>query len=169
MALVSYLPAVRKPIPHEPGEWMEFRKPTNLKGQDARDIEESKGRKSVRDFGAEIVKAMQMDPADDPTGEKAHARGRNLRKLQKDLYYDAENFDRTTLLRAGIVGWCYRDEDGKAINVTPDTIADLDEATAEWAKNFFAEMMRPSQEPDKSPAHSSAAAPAEPEGASAAV
>src|ERR1700754_5110992 len=67
MALVSFLPAQRVEIPHEPGNWIEFRKPSGAVVREARRVVESEGRKGVRDFGAEIVKDL-----DEATAQWAH-------------------------------------------------------------------------------------------------
>ena len=170
MALVSFLPPVRIPIPHGPGHWIAYRTPASTEVQAARDVEEAKGRRSVRDFGAEIVKAMQADPSDDPDGEKARLRMLRLKKVQQDSHYDPDNFDRLTLAKASIAGWSYtHPETGAAAPVNDSTVAGLDEPTAAWWHLEVVKRIKPSQEADKSPAGGGAPAHQEPEGASAAV
>lgn len=145
MALVSFLPPVKQDIPHEPGEWMEFRKPASRVVREARQIVESEGRRGVRDFGAEIVKAFTSGDDD----EKAIRRARQLEAAQE---YDIGQFDRDKLLTSAIVRWSYVDPVAKEpIEVTPQNIADLDEETARWAHQFVVDMMKPpSKEAHKS-------------------
>lgn len=164
MALVSFLPSQRVDIPHEPNCWMEFRKPSSALVAEARKIVEQEGRKGVRDFGAEIVKAFNTGEDDD----KAARRARKLAQLQE---YDPDQFDRSTLLagaeiggrtlQGAIVAWggpAYTDANGKVVLVNRTNVSDLDEATARWAHEHVVGLMKPpSQEVDKS--HPDAAAP----------
>lgn len=158
MALVSFLPAQRVEIPHEPGNWMEFRKPSSTVVREARKVAESEGRQGVRDFGAEIVKAFSSGDDD----EKAARRADHLAKLQE---YDPSQFDRATLLagatinglahRGAISTWggpAYTDPTGAVVAVTAQSVGDLDEATARWAVDVVIGLMRAdaSKEADKS-------------------
>lgn len=143
--LVSFLPPVPRDIPHEPGEHMLLRKPSGRVVEEARRIVESEGRRSVRDFGAEIVKAFMADRNEDAAVAK-------VRKLQKASAYDTDQFDRETLLKGGIVAWSYRDLDGKPIEVTATAIEALDEQTAQWALEEIVALIRPAAAGDKSPA-----------------
>lgn len=143
MALVSFLPADRFPIPHEPGQWMALKKPRSKAVKEARRIVESEGRRGVRDFGAEIVKALN-DGDDD---EKA---ARRLRKLEELEEYAPDQFDRDTLLLDAIKGWSYESEPGKMAPINAETVADLDEETARWAHHAIVGLMKRSKEADKS-------------------
>ncbi len=157
MALVSFLPAQRVEIPHESGNWFEYRKPSNAVVREARRVVESEGRRGVRDFGAEIVKAFSSGNDDD----KAVQRAAKLAKLQE---YDPEMFDRQTLLagatidgqavKGAIVRWggpAYMGDDGKTVPVCVESINDLDEATARWAHEHVVGLMKPpTPEVDKS-------------------
>jgi hypothetical protein len=137
MALVSFTPPVRKDIPHEPGEWMEFRKPAHRRVREARAVVESEGRRGVRDFGAEIVKALNEGDDD----EKAM---RRIKRLEREQEYHVDQFDRETLLRSTIVRWSYKDPaTGEPITVTDETIAELDEPTARWAHQHVVDLMKP--------------------------
>jgi hypothetical protein len=170
MGLVSFLPPLRIPIPHEPGEWIAFRKPSSTEVQAARDAEEAKGRRSVRDFGVEIVKAMQSDNSDDPTGEKAQQRMLRLKKLAKDSLYDKDNFDRAVLAKASIAGWSYRDpQTGEPVPVSQSPGDQMDEETADWWHGEVVNRIKPSQEADKSAPTGGAPAPQVAEEVSAAV
>lgn len=143
--LVSFLPPVRRTIPHEPEHYIRLRKPSGRAVQESRKAVEAEGRRGVRDFGAEVVKAFMADRDEDAAVSK-------VRKLQKASEYDTDNFDRETLLRSAIVDWSYTDAEGQPIPVTPETIAELDEQTAQWAFEETVAMMRPAPEADKSPA-----------------
>lgn len=117
---------------------MEFRKPSAKVAREARKLVEQEGRKSVADFGAEIVKAFQSGDDDD----KAVRRAAALAKAQE---YNPGNFDRERLLAGTIKAWSY----GAPVNA--DTIADLDEETARWAHQHVVGLMKPpTQEASKS-------------------
>lgn len=145
MAIVSYLPPIQVEIPHEPGEWMEFRKPASRVVKEARHVVESEGRRSFSDFGAEIVRVLMSGNDED----KAVRRANQLAKLQE---YEPDQFDRATLLRSAIVRWSYRDpKTGDSIQPTPELIEQLDEPTAHWAHRTVVDMIRPvTKEADKS-------------------
>lgn len=100
MALVSFLPPVRFDIPHEPGQWIEFRKPANRDVRKARQLAEREGRQGVRDLGAEFIKALRED--DDAKADKAMKRAKQLEAEQE---YAPAQFDRDTLLLASIADW----------------------------------------------------------------
>lgn len=145
MALVSFLPPVKEPIPHEAGEWMEFRKPSSKAAREARQMVEAEGRRGVRDFGPEIVKAFT-------TGDDDEKAVRRVRQLEAAQEYDINQFDRAKLLGSAITGWSYVDPEAKLpIKVTPENIEDLDEETARWAHQYAVNLMKPkTQEGDKS-------------------
>ena len=144
MALVSFLPPVRRDIPHEPEQWIDFRKPASRDVRKARKLAEQEGRQGLRDFGAEIVKALQSGGDDDATM-------RRIKRLEAEQEYHADQFDRGALLVASIRGWSYVDEGGKAIAVNEENIGLLDEQTARWAAQQVIGLMQPpTLEGDKS-------------------
>lgn len=150
MALVSFLPPDRRPIPHEPGQWMEFQKPTGPIASDARRIAEADGRKGVQDFGVEIVKALQDGDDDDVFARRFKRLEHQKELLEREQEYYPTQFDRDTLLKGCVKAWSYTDHEGRPVKVTPQTIADLDEATARWAHHTIVELMTPNKEADKS-------------------
>ena len=160
MSLVSFLPPTPVDVPHEPGNRIFFRRPRGEDVRLARHVAESDGRKGVRDYGAEIVKAMQTDTDDD----RFSRRVRQLQREEREQEYLPEQFDRLTLLKASIVGWHgpqYLDPiSGEMADVNEKTIAELDEQTARWAHHHIVDLIKPAtQEMDKralSPAASSA-------------
>jgi hypothetical protein len=116
---------------------MEIHKPGNRVVREARKIADQEGRRGVRDFGAEIVKALTAGDDD----ERAIRRARQLAKEQE---YDPAQFDRDALLCSAITRWSYVDpETGKELPVTPERIADLDEETARWAHLFVVDLIKP--------------------------
>jgi hypothetical protein len=143
--LVSFLPPIRATVPHEPGEWIEFRKPSSKVAQEAKRAVEAEGRKGMRDIGADIIKAF-MSGDDD---EKAV---RRARKMADAAAFDVSGFDRATLLQYAIVQWSYTDPvANRPIAVTPENIDELDEETARWAHQTVVDLMKPTtQEADKS-------------------
>lgn len=145
MGLVSFLPPVRQDIPHEPGEWMEFKKPSGAIVREARVAAESEGRKGVRDFGPEIVKAFMSGDDDDKAVRRTQA-------LERASTYNPSNFDRATLLRSTITAWSYVTPEGIPVPVSAETIAELDEATAQWAHEAVVALLKPpTAEDSKSP------------------
>ena len=146
MALVSFLPPTRVAVPHETGAYFDFKRPNAKAVARAREIAEAKGRQGIRDLGADIFQALQAGNDD----EKAVRRAKMLSEAQE---YTPAQFDRDALLAASIVGWSYLDERGKPVPVTPDTLADLDEATSAWAMREVVQMIAPrTGDDDKSPA-----------------
>ena len=152
MALVSFLPPVRREIPHEPDQWMDFRKPASKDVRAARKLAEAEGRQGLRDFGAEIVTALQSK-----TDSNDDAVMRRIAKLAAEQEYHADQFDRGALLAASIRGWSYMVPDETAVPVNPENIGLLDEQTARWAVQQVIDLMQPpSLEADKSDAPAAA-------------
>ncbi len=143
MALVSFGPPIRAQIPHEAGEWIEFRKPASSVAAKARKAAEKEGRQGVADFGPEIVRAFTAAGDD----ERAVRRTAMLAKAQE---YDLSQFDRETLLTGTITAWSYD------ATVTPDTIGQLDEATARWAHQYVVDLMKPPSSEDSKSAKATA-------------
>ena len=145
MALVSFLPAVRLAIAHEPDQWMELRAPSSKAVRAARKLAEQEGRQGLRDFGAEIVKALQADDNQERTQKR-------IAQWQREQEYHPDQFDRDALLRASITGWSYCDpQTGQPVPVNEKSLADLDEQTARWAVQQVIALMRPpTLEGDKS-------------------
>lgn len=106
----------RVDIPHEPGEWMEFRM---LSGKEFELAQERRLQRSIalmRSLGGELLDNVRGEPADGG---------------------DAENdplaaLDTDTLLYHGIVAWSYDEP------VTRENIDLLDERTRVWAARFLA-------------------------------
>lgn len=109
-------------IPHEPGHWLRLRKLSWTQLDEAR---RAKGRKVLRNMAndPEAVKLLAEVQAINADKPAATTPAEALTVPADPL----DEYDQQTLLEFGVVGWSY-DED-----VTPESIADLDEVTAEWA------------------------------------
>ncbi len=162
MALVSFFPPVRKEIPHEPGQWMEFRKPGNGLVTLARKAAESDSRRGIRDFGGEIFKVLSDRGSSTAEQDEVVRRAKRIEQAQA---YDVSQFDRNVLLcgaanpndparpfLGAIANWSYTDPDGKPVAPTADQIqGNLEEATAAWAHQVVVDMIKPATpEEDKS-------------------
>jgi hypothetical protein len=130
MALVSFSDPVRRDIPHEPGQWMDLRKPSNKACRQARKIVSSEFRERIQQLGADLFRVIR-------DGEVAAASEAPVVKPEDADRYAPEQFDRDTLLASAIKAWSY------AAPVTAETIADLDETTARWAHETVVELMQP--------------------------
>ena len=138
MGLVAFLPPVRKDIPNEPGQWMEFRKPPGAVVREARSAIEKAGRQGVRDFGPEIVKAFT-------SGDDDAKAARRTRELERQSAYDPSMFDRPTLLGYALKAWSYdavlpADDAAERGQILEKM---LEEATAQWAHEQIVTMLKP--------------------------
>ncbi len=152
--LVSFLPPVRKPIPHEPGQWMEFRKPGNGLVTEARKRKDAEGRRGLSDFGVEIFNAIRKSGSEDEQNEVV----KRMQRIEKLQEYHPDQFDRNILLGGAsnpndpnqpflgaIAGWSYLDANGQPVPATADQIqTNLDEPTAAWAHGVVVDMLKPS-------------------------
>lgn len=118
----------KKDIPHETGEWMEFKELGWRTFQAAREARSRQALVNFRDLGPEFLKSMQQTPSE-PT-EEAPAKKEDL----------ADTFDMGMLLRASITAWSYD------VPCTEANIDELDEKTAAWALKMIDEIHFPSEE-----------------------
>ena len=107
---------IKVEIPHEQGQWMEFRKLPWKALKEARKVRTGENLEVIKALGAEFVKAMQEGNED----EEARVRSR-----LRDLEYDRSNFDVGVLLTKSLCAWSY-DQDVTELDL-------LDEPTAVWA------------------------------------
>lgn len=106
-------------IPHEPGEWMLFKRLSWRQLDEASDIASDASFERIKKMGAEMVEA--------------------LRTTIKVVEAPQANYDRAYVLNTGIVKWSYSDE------VNQENIDALDEATAAWA---YAEILKLNEDKD---------------------
>jgi hypothetical protein len=105
--------AKRVEIPHEPGEWMQFRALGGKKLGEARQARSLAQIATLRAMGSDVLSAIKGATVED-ADEKPNAS-------------PLDEFDVDTLLRSGITAWSY---DAK---VNPANIDELDEKTRQWA------------------------------------
>ena len=121
------------PIPHEDGQWMQFRRLSWLEMTEAAETAERRSVKKMTQFGSEAVGAIiashektaaataDTDGDGDATPTKAPTVG---------------SYDRESLLESGIVAWSYEEK------VSQKTIKQLDAETARWAAEQIFELSR---------------------------
>ncbi len=117
--------------PSEAGVEFQLRRLSWKQLREARSVQESAQRGLLKDFGEEgvkLIKALQSGEVDEAELREA---------VKSSDSYALSNFDLGTLLLSGIAGWSYD------APVTPETIENLDEATAVWAGQTILDMTRP--------------------------
>jgi len=105
-------------IPHEPGEWMLFKRLSWRQLDEASDIASDASFERIKKMGVEMVQALRTSVAAPAS---------------------AANYDRAYVLNTGILKWSYSDA------VNPENIDALDEATAAWA---YAEILKLNEDKD---------------------
>lgn len=125
MALVGKV-TQRVAIPHETGEWMELRDLSWDTLQKARQRKSTQVLENMRAMGAEMLRELQQ------TDE-----GAVREQAEKDVL---AVYDQETVLRFGIAAWSYDAQ------VSPETIAQLDEDTAAWAARAILTLRQRSEE-----------------------
>ena len=124
----------RRGIPHEEGQWIDICKLSLSQMKAARKAATIDSASIAKAFGPEIVKALK----DDDSGSK------KLKKLNRALQYEENQFDTEVLLTAGIVAWSYDADWSEA------PICDLlDERTGIWIKNEIIDLNRPPSEEEE--------------------
>jgi hypothetical protein len=111
----------RVEIPHEEGEFMEFKKLSWKQLESASEISSDALMVKIKNMGGDIVKALRETTQEQKADPK-------------------QGYDRESILRKGIVKWSYD------APVTPDNISDLDEETAAWAFKEILDMNLPRSE-----------------------
>ena len=118
----------RVEIPHEPGEWMVFKKLSWRQLEVAQNVASDEAIKRTKKLGGDVLVS--------------------LRKLWRDQKNELETdpatkYDRGTVLEAGIVQWSYDAE------VNKENIDKLDAETAEWAFREILDMNKPRTEEER--------------------
>lgn len=125
----------RLPLPHEDGEWVEIRKLSHQQIAFARDQREAKVRENAV---AQLQQVRFMNELGDlkPVIQEyiqSKADSEVATETEPAQVDPLELYDRETLLQCGIVAWSYDEK------VSPESISDLDEETA----NFVARAIAP--------------------------
>ena len=123
----------RVDLPHEKGQWFEFRRLSWKQLRKARKLVEEEQREVAKSFGAEFIAALTSGRVDED----------RARRLIQEQQYKAVNFDTEAMLEQGIAAWSY----DKPVNV--DTIEQLDERTAVWAVQQIIDLVKPLSEEDE--------------------
>ena len=119
------------PIPHEEGEWMQFRRLSWLEMTEAAETAERRSVKKMTQFGSEAVGAIIA------SHEKTAA---ETTKTDSDATPTkaptVASYDRESLLENGITAWSYDEKP------SPKAIKQIDAETARWAAEQIFELSR---------------------------
>jgi len=115
----------KRDVPHEEGQWIEFKELGWRSFEAAREVRARQGLMNFRELGPEFLKGAQASPADEETSTK--------KAEFKDTY------DMGMILRASIIAWSYEAECSEA------NIDELDQKTAEWALTVIEEIHFPTE------------------------
>jgi hypothetical protein len=99
-------------IPHETGEWVEIRKLNHKTLARAAQMRSEAGISSMKSLGAELLTALRQ--------------ARDDLKEAATVAVSLDAYDRDLVLQGGVWRWSY------STPVTPESLGDLDEATAKW-------------------------------------
>ena len=121
----------RVDIPHEPGEWFEIVPLSWKKLELARDKMSKQNLDTMKNIGAELMKALRSDD---------EAAVRSALKRQR---YEESQFDTATILEHGVLDWSYEG------NVTEEALEQLDERTMAWCKQVIIDVTRPPDEDEE--------------------
>lgn len=124
MALIGHT-TYREEIPHEPGEFIEFRHLTRSELKAARKARQRESLEMAREMGPELMGSLRSVDRDEVEAAAADP---------------LNQYDDEALLCAAICGWSYADD------VTPDAIDRLDERTARWALGVIGRICRITEE-----------------------
>jgi hypothetical protein len=132
-------------VPHEPGEWIEFKMPSWTEVERARDARRIYGLRSYRETADALGEQLLRDLNEQSAQARAEAQtsARQLAVAQNPW----DTYDKATMLQIGINAWSYRDETGQPIPCTVDTVLQLDMLTAQWAGLTLIALIRSGFEP----------------------
>jgi hypothetical protein len=125
---------VRRDIPHEPGEWMKFRRLSAKRIRKARKARDVENLEVVRVLGGEFAKAFQDDEKDPVAAKRKQKQA--LAAL-KEFEWDISNFDCAVLLEMSLDSWSYPDPPG------PEPDDQIEEQTLNWAGEEILALSRP--------------------------
>ncbi len=112
MGIVSNLQSEKVEVPHESGQWFEFKPISHTKMEAARSARRARALSIFDGLSDGAIKAMQ-------SGESPSAAALNQPEMQIDLQL---------LLEGTITAWSY-----EGVDLNKANIADLDNRTAQWA------------------------------------
>ena len=114
----------RADIPHETGEWIEFKRLSWRQLEMAGEVQSDAMLKKMKAMGGDLLAALKQ------TAEKE----------KQDV---TMKYDKGTILKAGLVKWSYAEE------ITDENIEALDEQTAEWAVKEILSLNEPRTEEER--------------------
>jgi len=110
-------------IPHEDGEWIEFKELGWRTLESAREMKARNALLSFRDLGPDFFRAVSTPP----TPENTPAAPVVAEEAPEVDEVPIETYDMSILLRSSIVAWSY------SVPCNEDNIDNLDQRTASWA------------------------------------
>lgn len=123
----------RVEIPHEPGEWMEFKKLSRRQLEDAERTRRLESYEELRVMGGELYEALVRGNREQVM-QQAGVDEAEVAAAQRD---PLTRYDTFTLLRHGIKAWSYD------ATLSDAARAELDDETAEWAAREILKFSRP--------------------------
>ena len=123
------------PIPHEDGQWMQFRRLSWLEMTDAAETAERRSVKKMTQFGSEAVGAI-IASYEKTAAATADTDGDGAATPTTAKAPTVASYDRESLLENGITAWSYEEKP------SPKTIKQLDAETARWAAEQIFELSR---------------------------
>lgn len=115
------------PIPHEDGQWMQFRRLSWTEIEEAEAVKSKKFLESTAtDPKVQASIAKTISPEDMSKLVAA--------AIERAKANPFQSCDRATVLRYGIVAWSY------GVDVTEANVSDLDKMTAKWAEEQIADV-----------------------------
>jgi hypothetical protein len=134
MALVGSK-TVRRPLPHEEGEWFEFKQLSWAELETVERALTSEAQRvageTIRNMGGDTFVAVRRAAA-----EQAEVKAKAAHAAPAK---PGERYHGGTLLRLSLVGWSYE------APLTPETIDQLDQRTYEWAVKEATELSAPTE------------------------
>lgn len=123
-------------IPNEDHEVV-IRRLNHVQLKEAAKARQSEGVGFMRELGGELLKALRSSDNPEDTAKK-------LKDIQEKQESDISNYDRSTILRHGVLSWSYPIPPRalKETGVT-DGLDELDELTAKYLANEIFEYSRP--------------------------
>ena len=122
------------PIPHEDGQWMQFRRLSWLEMTEAAETAERRSVKKMTQFGSEAVGAIIASHEKTAAATADTDGDGDAPKTAKAP--TVGSYDRESLLENGIVAWSYEEK------VSPKAIKQLDAETARWAAEQIFDLSR---------------------------
>lgn len=116
-------------IPHEVGEWMEFKELGWRTLEAAREAKTRVALMNFRDLGPEFLRDTQK--------RTEEAEAKPAEPAKEDV---SDTFDMSILLRSSIIAWSYPEPCNEA------NIDELDARTARWAMKMIAEIHFPTED-----------------------